>query len=185
MEINLDPLVEELKTVTDDQLRFALSEYELSISDDKFHHAFSAYGLSNFLSGASLSTLASNTNIPGPAINAIRWNGVFVLRGYIAMVYMRSDHLERGLDNIPDPSPISPFKRIFRAGSMQAGDDTIAQHIRNSFSHGSFELSDDMQFVTFTDRQWSAKVKMSTFINDFCEQVVRLYMIAFQIYTCA
>jgi hypothetical protein len=179
--INLSSIITELQSVTDNDLRQELNAYGLSISDDKFHNAFSAYGLSNFLSGTPLATLRANTNIPDAEMNGIRWNGVFILRGYISMVYMRSIHLERGLDNIPDSSPIYPFKRFFRSGSIRDGEDTIAQHIRNAFAHGTFELSSNMQHITFNDKNWTASVQTSEFIDGLCEQVFRFYVAAFHV----
>lgn len=94
-----------------------------------------------------------------------------MLRGYVAMVYMRSQHLEDGLEMVVEGSSLFPFKQYL--GRCREG--TIAQHIRNAFSHGTFQLSDDLQSVTFIDRNWNATVLTSNFIDDFCGQVFRLY----------
>lgn len=185
--MDLKEIINELQSVTDDDLLTELRKFDkekLNAFGPKFHNAFSAYGLSNFLSGASLDVLRANTKVPDPEMNGIRWNGIFILRGYASMVYMRSYQLEKGLDDVSDSSPIQPFKKFFRAGSIKKGEDTVAQHIRNAFAHGSFELSDNMQEVTFKDSfkesKWEVSVKMSDFIDGLCDQVFRFYAAAFR-----
>ena len=180
--IDLRPIVKELSDIDEDTLKNELRNLNLSITDQKYHNAFSAYGLSNFISGVSLDVLKSNmVNIPDDSIEGIRWNGVVLIRGYIAMVYMRSDYLESGLDNVNENSPIIPFKKYFGRGRPRENTDTISQHIRNSFSHGTFKLSDNLQLITFNDKNWVGKVRTSEFIDGFCEQVFRLYAAAFSI----
>ncbi len=178
MTYDLNPLLTELKAVSDADLSAALSRYNLCISDNKLHAAFSAYGLSNFLSGASIATLRSNTNVQDAQLNAIRWTGIILLRGYVAMVYMRSNVLEQGLRNVEQNDSIYPFSRAFRSGNIRNGQGTIAQHIRNSYSHGTFELSAELDTIKFTDNKWAATLKTEEFIDGFCYQVFRLYAAA-------
>jgi hypothetical protein len=91
---------------------------------------------------------------------------------------MRSEHLERGLDHVPAGSPLRPFRDIFRAGCSKKGDDTFAQHIRNSLAHGTFEVAQHRLEVTFQDRAWTAAVSFDE-LWELCRHVHRLYHEAF------
>lgn len=176
--VNIEDIISDLSSVPTDIIMAELRKLEVDISDSKFHHVFSAYGLSNFISGAPLHVLRGNTETPDDEMNGIRWNGVFIIRGYVAMVLMRSNHLERGLDAIHEESPLIPFKKHLRAGKR--GEETITQHIRNAFSHGSYEFESNMQIITFQDRDWRASIKTSQFLDGLCEQVFRFYMAAYE-----
>lgn len=181
-EIDLRPIIDELESINESDLISELQRLNLSITGNKFHNAFSAYGLSNFISGASLDVLKSNiVGMPDDAMEGIRWNSVILLRGYIAMVYMRSDQLETGINNLEEASPIYAYKKYLGRGRASDNSDTISQHIRNSFSHGSFELSGNLEIITFSDRNWIGIVKTSEFIDEFCEQVFKFYAAAFSL----
>jgi len=96
---------------------------------------------------------------------------------FTALCYMRSEHLERGLDNVPETSPLRPFRDIYRAGCTRRGEDTLVQHIRNSLTHGTFRLSRTPD-VMFTDRDWQETLKLAQ-LMELCEHVHRLYHEAF------
>ena len=91
---------------------------------------------------------------------------------------MRSEHLERGLDHVPEGSPLRPFRDIFRAGCSKQGDDTFAQHIRNSLAHGTFEVAQHKLEIIFEDRSWKASVSFDD-LWELCRHVHRLYHEAF------
>ena len=58
---------------------------------------------------------------------------------------------------LPEDSPLRPFRDIFRAGCSKQGDDTLAQHIRNSLAHGTFEIAQHKLEISFEDRNWTAE----------------------------
>ena len=175
--LQLQPVLQSLQSVSDDDLRTGLQTLNLRIPESKLAVAFSAYGLTNFLSGASLNDIRSNVvGIPDEQVNAIRLRGVFVFRAYVTFCYMRSDHLESGLDGVGDASPLNPFRSFFRKG--EKAQTTIAQHIRNSLAHGTFDLSEDFKCVEFIDRKWRAKLGAEDFVDGLCKEVFRFYAAA-------
>jgi hypothetical protein len=105
----------------------------------------------------------------------LRASVVFMV--YTALCYMRSEHLERGLDQVPPESALRPFRDIYRSGCKKQGEDTLVQHIRNSLAHGSFELGSAFE-VCFTDREWSETISVPQ-LRELCEHVHRLYHEAF------
>jgi hypothetical protein len=179
--IDLSLVLKQLRSISDEQLRTELQRHGLSIPDEKFTIAFSSYGLTRWLSGVPVDILRQGAPpTPDQELNAIRWRSVFIFRAYTAFIYMRSAHLETGLDNISNDSCLLPFKRFFGSGSQKQNEDTIAQHLRNSLSHGSFSLSHDLQTVSFSDRQWQARIALQDFIDGLCEEVFRFYVAAFE-----
>jgi hypothetical protein len=93
---------------------------------------------------------------------------------------MRSEHLERGLDHVPEDSPLRPFRDIYRAGCMRRGEDTLVQHLRNSLAHGTFRLGLEVPEVVFTDREWSETLP-ACHLMELCDHVHRLYHEAFPV----
>jgi hypothetical protein len=179
--LDLTQVLRKLKTISDEHLVKEINGLGLHITDSKFNIAFSAYGLTKFLSGASREVLRCNVqDVPDEVMESIRWNGVFLFRSYTTFLFMRSEQLEFGLDSVTDDSPLRPFRDFFRNGSIRRGDDTIAQHIRNSLAHGTFELSSDLEVVTFEDWNWKAKIKTKDFFDGLCEEVYRFYCAAFK-----
>lgn len=169
-----------LNRVTDDDLRRELAKHNLRISDAKFDLAFSAYGVTRWISGLPNSVLSINApHLPHDQLDRIRWNAVFFFRAYTAFVFMRSEHLERGLDRIPDDSPIRPFRDFFRSGCRNRNDDTIAQHIRNALAHGTVEI-ENLSIAVFHDRDWQGKIALSQFVDGLCEEIFRFYCAAFE-----
>jgi hypothetical protein len=79
---------------------------------------------------------------------------------------------------VPEASPLRPFRDIFRAGCSKQGDDTLAQHIRNSLAHGTFEVAQHKLEVIFQDRSWKAAVSFDD-LCELCRHVHRLYHEAF------
>jgi hypothetical protein len=96
---------------------------------------------------------------------------------FSTLCYMRSEHLERGLDDVPESSPLRAFRDIYRAGSIKRGEDTLVQHVRNSLAHGSFQLGKSPE-ITFIDREWQETLALDQ-ILELCEHVHRLYHEAF------
>jgi hypothetical protein len=179
--IDLSFILKQLQSISDEKLIAELRRHGLSIPDEKLNMAFSSYGLTRWLSGVPLAILRQGAPpIPDQELNVIRWRSVFIFRAYTAFVYMRSEHLERGLDNLSDDSCLLPFKRFFGSDSQRQSQVTIAQHLRNSLSHGSFILSHDLQTATFSDRQWQARISVQDFIDGLCDEVFRFYYAAFE-----
>ena len=105
----------------------------------------------------------------------LRASLVFMI--YTALCYMRSEHLERGLDDVHLDSPLRPFRDIYRSGCKKQGEDTLVQHIRNSLAHGTFELGTAFE-VRFHDREWQEAISVPQLL-ELCEHVHRLYHEAF------
>lgn len=169
----------DLQSVSDSSLEQGLQDISFNINDNKFSNGFSAYGLSKLLLGLNQDALRGKvTEIPDAALEGIRWRGVFIIRAYVSLVYLRSEVLERGLDHVSATSPLRPFRDIFRSGNLRKGEDTILQHMRNSLAHGSFDLSEDCATVNFQDRDWAASFSVDD-VFSLCFQVYRFYCAAF------
>jgi len=68
------------------------------------------YGTTRPLSGLPVDLLKANVSgIPDNAVEGVRRGGVFLFRAYAALLYMRSDHLERRLDSLSDGASLKPF----------------------------------------------------------------------------
>lgn len=186
MFINLQPVIQDLSNITDDNLRDEIRKMGLRISDNKFEIAFSCYGLTKLLSGLEKKHLRGGVSIPDEKLESLRWKGVFVLRAYIVFVYMRSDILENRLDNVEDYSPLRPFRDFFRkAKQAKKGlkvDRSLGQRFRNALSHGTFNISDDLKIVRFQDKNgWVAEVFCKDFFDGLCYQIFRFYFLAFKV----
>jgi hypothetical protein len=178
---NITQLLMDLQSISDSSLEQGLQGIAVNIDDDKFHNAFSAYGLSKLLLILDQDVLrGKTTGIPKAALEGIRLSGVFMIRTYVCLVYMRSEVLERGLDHVPASSPLRLFRDIFRSGCLPRGEDTIVQHMRNSLAHGSFHLSNDFATVEFKDRNWAGSFSVED-VFSLCEQVFRFYCAAFRV----
>ncbi|MEM4204873.1 MAG: hypothetical protein QXS54_12465 [Candidatus Methanomethylicaceae archaeon] len=181
--IDLSLVLDMLKRVSDDALRGEIVKYGLRISDAKFALAFSAYGVTRWLTSLPHKVLSINApSLPTEELDRIRWSAVFFFRAYTTFIFMRSEHLERGLDTIPEDSPIRPFRDFFRSGSIRRGEDTIAQHIRNALAHGTVEIEniENLSIAVFHDRDWQGKIALSQFVDGLCEEIFRFYCAAFE-----
>ena len=176
--MNLKPLLTRLRSVSDEQLRRALSRERLTITADKYETAFSCIAVAYNLRHLDFAVRTARPDIPDDALRQQRQRASIIFLAFTALVYMRSRHLERGLDNVADGSPLRPFRDIFRAGCIEKGQDTLAQHIRNSLTHGTFEVAQHKLEVVFRDRTWKAAVTFDD-LWELCHQVHRLYHEAF------
>lgn len=180
---NITQLLMDLQSVSDSMLEKELANIRIHINSSKFHNAFSAYGLSKLLSGLEPDILRGGViGIPAPELEGIRWAGIFMIRAYVCLVYMRSEVLERKLDSVATTSPLRPFRDAFRSGCLPRGEGTIVQHMRNALAHGTFELSKDCSIVTFKDRNWTESFTVND-VFSLCEQVFRFYCAAFRVYS--
>lgn len=174
--------LKQLQSVSDEQLKEALRSNELSISENKFKLAFSSYGFTRWISGIPTDVLKQGAPpMPEAELDAVRRRSVFLFSAYCAFVYMRSEQLEGGLDKITESSALWPFRVFFRRGRKNDGGATTAQHIRNSLSHGTFELSDNLQMISFVDKQWDAEIATKDFVDGFCDEVLRFYFAAYEV----
>ena len=57
MEVDLLPILENLKTVSDKELRYEISALNLHIPDERFNNAFYCYGITKFLSAVDTDLL--------------------------------------------------------------------------------------------------------------------------------
>lgn len=182
MNENLGSWLKRLQSVRDDELEKELRNYALAgqINDKKYHLAFSSYGVMRWLSNLPLKILRYGApgpeTVPDTALNAIRWDAVIMFAGYTAFVYMRSEHLEDGLNQIQEHSKLSVFRDFL---SKKGGGGTNGQHIRNALSHGKFSTSDDLEEITFEDMDWKATIKVNDFM-ELCREVFRFYGAAFR-----
>lgn len=174
--MDITRLLERLRAISNDDLRAALGAERLGISNEKFRTAFQCIGASHDLGRPDID-FKGPPDVPPERVRGMRLRASVIFMTFSALCYMRSEHLERGLDNVPEASPLRPFRDIYRAGCMKRGEDTLVQHIRNSLAHGTFQLSQTPEIV-FTDRDWEETLAVPQ-LMELCEHVHRLYHEAF------
>jgi hypothetical protein len=176
--------VNNFESVSDEDLRRGLAHINFRLDEEKFIIAGSCYGATVVLGSLTVDTFRRHFGLPAEATDIyaerIRIQGSIVLRAYVCFVFMRSDELEQGLDNVPEESPLWPFRNFFRKGNPKKGDDSIAQHIRNSLAHGSFRFARQEAALIFEDRGWKAKMDVNL-IDRICAEVKRFYWCAYEI----
>ena len=169
-------LLERLRTVSNDDLRTALCNERLAIGNEKFTTAFQCVAASHDLRRSDIDFCGA-PNVPKEVTRGLRLRASVVFMMFTALCYMRSEHLERGLDDVPENSPLRAFRDIYRTGCTGRGEDTLVQHIRNSLAHGTFVLSGAPE-IFFTDRNWQETLAVHQ-LMELCEHVHRLYHEAF------
>lgn len=177
-EMNMDiaPLLERLRAVSNDDLRTSLRTQCLSIDMAKYEIAFQCVAASHDLSRPGVD-IEGPSNVPAQVIRGGRLRASAVFMVFSTLCFMRSEHLERGLDDVSEYSPLRAFRDIFRAGCIKRGEDTLVQHIRNALVHGTFQLERNPE-ITFIDREWQETLALDQ-ILELCEHVHRLYHEAF------
>ncbi len=174
--MDIEPLLDQLRAVSNDALLAALRDHKLVIATDKFATAFQCVAACHELSmmeGRS----GGPPGVPDLALRGGRLRAGVVFMVFTTLCYMRSEHLERGLDAVPLDSALRPFRDIYRAGCLKLGEDTLVQHIRNSMAHGSFQLGKAYE-IQFVDRSWRETLPVPQLL-ELCEHVHRLYHEAF------
>lgn len=180
--MDIEHLLDRLRAISDTELRDALDAHNLSISDEKFGTAFMCLAASHDL-GKPDFPVQGPPDVPGLKLKGMRKKASVVFMVFTALCYMRSAHLERGLDGAPESSVLRAFRDIYRAGSIRRGEDTLVQHIRNSVAHGTFSLGLTLE-VTFIDENWQETIPLAQ-LMELCEHVHRLYHAAFhQVIPC-
>ena len=174
--MDITSILEQLRVVSNDNLRAGLRTQRLSISADKFTTAFQCVAASHDLSRPDID-FRGPPDVSDQAIRGGRLRASAVFMVFSALCYMRSEHLERGLDNVPEGSSLRPFRDIYRAGCIKRGEDTLVQHIRNAVAHGTFQLGQSPE-ITFIDRGWKETLALDQ-LMELCEHVHRLYHEAF------
>jgi len=174
--MDITPLLERLRVVSNDELRAALRSERLGISDEKFQTAFQCVAASHDLSRSDID-FRGPPDMREEVIRGHRLRASVVFMTFSALCYIRSEHLERGLDGVPENSPLRAFRDIYRAGCMRLGEDTLVQHIRNSLAHGTFRLGRTPE-IAFKDRGWQETLAVPQ-LMELCEHVHRLYHEAF------
>lgn len=179
MEIDINLILRQLSDLSDQEIRKELTSYNMAIDDAKYHVAFSSYGLANKIDQLPTNILQPNDSmlIPEPAIRGIRHSAITLFCAYTAFVYMRSNHLEKGLDQVSDNSILVTYKNIFRSGKIGEGQDTLAQYIRNSLCHGDFKIG--IKEVIFLGYKGELSISITDFMK-LCDQIYRLYQLAFE-----
>ncbi|MDX9966965.1 MAG: hypothetical protein RBS26_08210 [Sulfuricurvum sp.] len=174
--MDIAPLLERLRAVSNDDLRASLQTQNLSIDDIKFQTAFQCVAASHDLSRSDID-FCGPPDVPVQVIRGGHLRASVVFMIFSTLCYMRSEHLERGLDDIAEDSLLRAFRDIYRAGSIKRGEDTLVQHIRNALTHGTFQLGQSPE-ITFIDREWQEILVLDQ-IMELCEHVHRLYHEAF------
>lgn len=174
--MDITTLLEQLRAVSNDELRTAFRSERLAITDEKFQTAFQCIGACYDLSRSDID-FRGPPDMPDEVIRGHRLRASVVFMTFSALCYMRSEHLERGLDGVSESSPLSAFRDIYRTGCMKVGEDTLVQHIRNSLAHGTFRMGRTPEIV-FTDRGWQETLAVPQ-LMELCEHVHRLYHEAF------
>jgi len=164
-------LLKRLRVVSNDDLRASLLTQNLNIDDSKFQTAFQCVAASHDLSNPDID-FRGPPDIPVQVIQGGRLRASAVFMIFSTLCYMRSEHLERGLDDVPENSVLWAFRDIYRAGSIKRGEDTLVQHIRNALTHGSFQLGKSPK-ITFIDREWQETLLLDQLL-ELCEHVHRL-----------
>lgn len=103
-----------------------LDQQVQSINEAKFNTAFQCVGASHDLCRPDID-FRGPPDVPPQVVldGRLRASAVFMI--FSTLCYMRSEHLERGLDDVSEGSPLRPFRNIYRAGSIKRGDDTLVQ----------------------------------------------------------
>ena len=174
--MDITTLLGRLRVVSNDELRAALRSENLGISNEKFQTAFQCVGASHDLSRPDID-FGGPPDLPEEVIRGQRLRASIVFMMFSTLCYMRSKHLEQGLDGVAESSPLRAFRDIYRAGCIKVGEDTLVQHIRNSLAHGTFLLGRTPEII-FTDRSWQETLAVSQ-LKELCEHVHRLYHEAF------
>lgn len=174
--MDIEHLLQRLRVISDDDLRSALKAQRLTITEERFTTAFQCVGASHDLGRPDID-FRGPPDIPAVQLRGMRLRASVVFMAFTALCYMRSEHLERGLDGVLESSILRPFRDIYRAGSIKLGEDTLVQRIRNSMTHGTFYLGHTPE-VLFVDRSWQESLAISQ-LMELCEHVHRLYHAAF------
>src|SRR5437660_7719795 len=111
--MNLKPLLAQLDAVSDDELRRALQHEHLSITADKYTTAFSCIAVAYNLRTFDFAVRTAPPDIPAESLRQNRQRASIIFLVFTALQYMRSEHLERGLDHVAEGSPLRPFRDIF------------------------------------------------------------------------
>jgi hypothetical protein len=176
-KMDIKPLLDRLRIVSNDELRVALLGQKLTIDNDKFTTAFQCVGACHDLGRPDI-LFGQPPGMREEVARGGRFRASVVFMVFTALCYMRSEHLERGLDDVSEDSPLRAFRDIYRAGSTKQGDDTLVQHVRNALAHGSFRLGRQVPEIHFTDRAWNESFAVPHLL-ELCEHVHRLYHEAF------
>lgn len=179
----------ELAAVDDSQIVTAVRASHFSLPETKFKISASCLGALHVLNQLLLPDFHRRSLLRSRnQAYAAKTISEVVLLGYVCFVYMWSEQLERGLDDLPVDSEAHVFRKIFRLGSKRTCDDSVAQHIRNSMAHGSFTLSsqdDEIDPAVFPgetlvlrDRDWVGAFDIGEFTL-VCLQVRRFYRCAY------
>ncbi|WP_240096519.1 hypothetical protein [Thermomonas flagellata] len=182
MEINIESILSEIERADDGALRNEMMKMNFEIDQEKFSFAFSAYGAIKRLSSLDDVIFAGGVAIPPSAIPAIKLRSVVLLKLYVALVYMRSDILERGLDSAPEGSLLELYKKLYRSGCTKKGEDTLPQRIRNALCHDGlyFLMRENHIAVKFNDRQVQFELPINI-VDRLCNQIFRFYLIAYEV----
>jgi hypothetical protein len=174
--LDIEPLLDRLRAISNEALLIALHDHHLAISDEKFSTAFQCIGACYDLGRPDID-FRGPPDMSSDVIRGHRLRASVVFMIFTALCYMRSEHLERGLDDVPENSPLRAFRDLYRSGCVRKGDDTLVQHIRNSMAHGTFQVCATPE-VAFTDRTWTESLTVAH-LMELCEHVHRLYHEAF------
>ena len=170
--MDITPLLERLRAVSNDELHAALRSAGLVISNEKFQTAFLCVAASHNVKKDDVD-FNGPPNIRKEVIRNHPRRASIVFMTFSTLCFMRSDHLERGLDAVPKDSTLRAFRDIYRSGKKQLGEDTLVQHIRNSITHGTFRFEGTLEIV-FTDKTWEETLPISQ-LKELCEHVHRFY----------
>lgn len=168
MNIDLSKIVETLKNVTDDEISNTLGDWK--IDETSFCNALLINGLAK-----KIPTIKHTENEKPNVI----W-GQIILRAYAVFVCMRNDILESNLMLIKEWTPLYLFKKVFEQGKKGEAISTesptgLCQRIRNSISHGTFDIDRNNGEITFKDYEIAVVVEGYE-VTQFCGQIERLYL---------
>lgn len=150
-------LIKKIESIDKDELKKSIKDFAFELEDQKFNVAFSCYGIAKRLNNIDPIHLIDEETqfIKLEDVEIIKAEASLILKLYTCFVYMRSDILERRLDGVSDKSCLFYYQKLFRKGKN--GEMTIPQHIRNSLSHGTFEMNKGK--IKFKDCCWEIELR--------------------------
>lgn len=176
MNIEWSKEIEELEKVEDLDIQEEIKKLNISIDSDKFNFAFSGISIPESFANIDNNSIKKTLSIeiPDEGIEQVKSFGLFIIKPYIAFLYMRSETIEQRIDEIDNNSPLKPFADFF----SRRREKTPGQHIRNALAHGTLKVNRESGKLDITDRNWSSSITLVE-LDQLCNQIKRFYINAY------
>jgi len=177
-DIDWDKIVESLDSITNECLKREIKNLNISIDLDKFNFAFSAITVPEIFSNIPNEIICQVTGVQADPSDMKAFS-LFIIKGYIAFLYMRSDVIEKKLkkNNISTKSCIYQFSNLLSHDS----ESTVGQRIRNSLAHGGIFVDRKTAKFKFQDgNSWTSQISFENF-DAICNHIKRFYLCAYEV----